>query len=191
MEVDGIGAGGPGAVVEVGVEDLRGEGLPAAGAAAVGGAGPALADAAELLFDGGDEFFVDGGAVGAYVGGVDVVGVVVVGIGVLDVEEDDARERAGGPVLERIVAGSVACVGSAVGAGLGQGWLMKGWRLEAGVEVILIDDERIVGVGVLVEAVGEQDPGAEVDVAAPEFAELFAAEADVLEPLGGFGVGWR
>jgi hypothetical protein len=31
VEVDGIGAGGPGAVVEVGIEDLRGERFPSAG----------------------------------------------------------------------------------------------------------------------------------------------------------------
>ncbi len=50
VEVDGIGTGSPGAVVHVGVEDLGGEGFPAAGGSAVGGAGPALGDAAELLF---------------------------------------------------------------------------------------------------------------------------------------------
>jgi hypothetical protein len=41
-----------------------------------------------------------------------------------------------------------------------------------------------VGVGVLVEAIGQKDPCAEKDVAAPEVAELFALEAHELEPLG-------
>ena len=54
VKVYGVGAGGVGAVVEVGVEDLSGDGLPSAGAAAVGGAGPALAYSAELLFNCGD-----------------------------------------------------------------------------------------------------------------------------------------
>ena len=109
VEVDGVGAGGVGAVVEVGVEDLGGEGLPAAGAAAEGGASPALADAAELLLDRGDQLLVDGRPVGADVGGVYVVAVVVVGVGVLDVEHDDARQTAGGPVLEELVA-VIGCV---------------------------------------------------------------------------------
>ena len=151
VEVDGVGAGGPGAVVEVGVEDLGGEGLPAAGAAAEGGAGPALADAAVLLFDGGDELFVDGGAVGAEVGGVDGVGVVVVGVGVLDVEEEDVGEAAGGPVLEEFVTVTGAAELGAFEAGGGRGG-EEGLGSDAGVVVVLVDDEGIVGVGMLVEA---------------------------------------
>ena len=165
VEVDGVGAGGLGAVVEVGIEDLRGERFPSAGGTAEGGARPALADAAILLLDGGDQLVVDGGAVGADVGGVDDVGVVVVGVGVLDVDQDHARQAAVGPVLKE--AGSRAAAAAAgrldrvaVG-GEGAGPMPA-------VEVILIDDEGIFGVGVFVEAVGQQDPGAEVDVAAPE-----------------------
>ena len=54
VEVDGVGAGGVGAVVAVGIEDLGGDGLPSSCTAAVGGASPALAYAAKLLFYGGD-----------------------------------------------------------------------------------------------------------------------------------------
>jgi hypothetical protein len=56
VEVDGVGAGGVGAVVFVGIKDLRGQRLPASGRAAEGGAGPPLADAAILLLDRRNEF---------------------------------------------------------------------------------------------------------------------------------------
>src|ERR1700744_6391623 len=49
VKVDRIGTCGPGAVVKVGIKDLRGERLPAAGRSAEGSARPALADVAILL----------------------------------------------------------------------------------------------------------------------------------------------
>ena len=56
---------------------------------------------------------------------------------------------------------------------------------EAGMEVILIDDDRVFCVGVFIESVGKEDPRAEVHVASPEVAEFRAAEAHVLEPFCG------
>ncbi len=94
VEIDRIRAGNVSAVVEVGIEDLRGECFPSAGGSAVGSARPALADAAILLLDRRNQLVVDGGAIGADVGGVDVVGVVVIGIGILHVDENHARQAA-------------------------------------------------------------------------------------------------
>jgi hypothetical protein len=85
-EVDRVRAGGEGAVVVVRVEDLNRQGLPAAGRATVEEAGPTLADAAEAALDLGQELAGDGVAVGAEVGRVDGVGVVVIGVRVLDLD---------------------------------------------------------------------------------------------------------
>ena len=103
MEVDGVGAGGKGAVVVVRIEDLHGQRLPAAGRAAVSEARPALADGAKLLFDGRNQLVLDGVAVGADVGRVHGVGVVVVGIGVLDLDDEHAREAGRDPLLVELV----------------------------------------------------------------------------------------
>ena len=99
VEVDRVGAGDEGAVVVVGIEHLDGEGLPAAGRAAVEEARPALADAAKLLFDGGHQLGFDGVAVGAEVGGVHGVAVVVERVGVLELDDEEARGVGGGPLL--------------------------------------------------------------------------------------------
>ena len=58
------------------------------------------------------------------------------------------------------------------------------------VKVVLIDDEGVVGVRVFVEAGGEDEPGAEVHVAAVEAAELVAAEPDEPKVAGGIGIGF-
>ena len=103
VEVDRVGAGGKRAVVVVGIEDLNGQGLPAAGRAAIDEARPALADAAKLLFDRRDQLVLDGVAVGADVGRVHRVGIVVVGIGVLDLDDEHARKSGRDPLLIELV----------------------------------------------------------------------------------------
>ena len=87
----------------VGIKRLHRERFPSAGRAAVGEARPALADAAKLFFDGGDEFGFDGVAVGADVGGVHRVGVVVIRIGVRQLHDQHAREVGAGPLLVELV----------------------------------------------------------------------------------------
>ena len=119
-EVDRVGAGGEGAVVHVRVEHLRRQCLPAPRRAAVGEARPAGADAAEALLDLRDQLLVDGIAIGTQVRRVHRVAVVVVRIGVLDLDHEEAREVRGDPLLvERIrlllldpvVAGEVEALG--------------------------------------------------------------------------------
>ena len=102
-EVDRVGAGGEAAVVLVGIEDLGGQGLPAAGRAAVEEPRPAGAEASVLLLEVGDQLIGDGVAVGAEVLGVDGVGVVVIRVGVLDLDDDHARIVGPGPLLVELV----------------------------------------------------------------------------------------
>ena len=149
---------------------MRGESFPAAGAAAVDGARPALADAAKFFFDVGDEFAIDGFAVGADVGGIHGVGIIVIRIGVLDEEKQHARELAGGPILIELIAGLLAFELEAGEAGLGRSGAEAA---EIFGEMALIDEERIVRVGMRGPAFGNDDDGAEVHGVAPEFGEDF------------------
>ncbi len=189
-EVDGVGAGTEGSIEFGGVEDLGGEGFPTAGGTSVGETGPALADAAELRFDGGEELIHDGVAVGAEVGAVDGVGVVIEGVGVLDLDDEEAGEAGRGPLLEElvgfllldaIVAGEFEAVG-VVGLEGVVGWL-GAEAFEVGGEVAVEEHEGEFGLGVLVEAVWQEDVGAEVHGAAPEFGEAVALDAYVFDVL--------
>jgi hypothetical protein len=184
VEVHGVGTGAPGPVEIIRIEDLRGERFPATGRAAVEGTGPALADAAELLFDGGDEFAIDGFAVGADVGGIDGVGVIVIRIGVLDEEEQHARELAGGPVLIELVARLRDLESEARQARVGR---RGAEAVEVVGEMALIDQQRIVGIGMRRPAFGKDNDGAEVHRMAPKFGEDLALHFDVLDPFRVFG----
>ncbi len=54
------------------------------------------------------------------------------------------------------------------------------------------DHQRIAGIGVVLEAVRQQDVGAQVHGSAPEFAEQFALDADVFHVPGvGGWFDWR
>src|SRR4051812_39706632 len=92
-----------------------------------------------FLFEHGDEFVVDGGAVGADVSGIYVVGVVVVRIGVLNVDDDDMREAARCPVLEEAIAQLLAPIVASFGVGGRNGGELR-WS-DADMVVVLIDDD--------------------------------------------------
>src|SRR5579859_1921323 len=184
VKIHGIGTSAPSAVEVIGIEDLRGESFPAAGAAAVNGAGPSLADASKLFFDGGDKFTIDGFAVRADVGGIDGVGVIVVGIGVLDEEEQHARELAGGPVLIKLKLRLGALEGEAGHAGVRRRGAEAG---EVAREMAVIHEKGIAGVGMGSPAFGKDHDGAEVHGLAPEFCKDLALHANVLDPFGVFG----
>ena len=64
---------------------------------------PALADAAKLFFDFRNQFVVDGIAVGAEVGGIHGVRIVIVRIGVLNEEHDHSRKFACAPILKKLI----------------------------------------------------------------------------------------
>src|ERR1035438_10150786 len=59
-EVNGVRAGDERAVVVLGVENLHGEGFPAAGRASIDESSPALADAAKLALDSREQLALDG-----------------------------------------------------------------------------------------------------------------------------------
>ncbi len=102
-EVDRIRAGDVGAVERVRIEDLRGHRFPAAGRSAVHEARPAGAEAAVLLLEIRDQLVDDGVAVRPQVGGVHRVRVVVVRVGVLDLDHEHAREPGRRPVLVELI----------------------------------------------------------------------------------------
>ncbi len=99
MEIDRIRAGDERAVVMIGIKQLHGERFPAAGRAAIDEARPALADAAKLLFDRRDQFGFDGVAIGADVGRIDRVGIVIERIGMLQLHDQQARRAGRNPGL--------------------------------------------------------------------------------------------
>ncbi len=51
------------------------------------------------------------------------------------------------------------------------------------MKMVLLDDERVVRVGMVFPSVGHEDDGAEVGGASPELGEQVALNADVLDPL--------
>ncbi len=96
------------------------------------------------------------------------------------------REGAVGPGLVENEA--AVCAGGTTWVRVGRGF--AGEAEGAFVEVILVDDEGVVGVGVFVEAGGEHEPGAEVHVASVEAAELVAAEPDEAKVAGSVRIGF-
>ncbi len=195
-EVDGVGARDECAVVVIGIKHLHGDRFPAAGAATVDEARPALANGTELLFERGDEFGLDGFAVGAEVGGVDGVGIVVVGIRVIDLRDEQTREFRCDPLLVKLV---LLFLLDAVVAGDVEAFAEVGLQIRIGrlgaeafevvIEVIFKNCEREVRAGMLVEAFGDEDVGAEKHWAAPEFCEELALDAHVADVFGVFGRG--
>ena len=189
-EIDGVGTGDVGAVEVVGIEDLHRHGLPPAGGATVREAGPPLSDPPVPPLDLGDQLLHDGVAVGPLGLGVHRVRVVVVRRGVLDLHHQVPGEARGRPVLVELVlpllldvvvavqAEAVAvharlCGIRRLGAEAGEG------RREVAVE----DGQGVAGLRVIVEALGEEDPGGQVHVRPPEVGEEVGADAHVLDPL--------
>ena len=184
-KIDGIGAIGVGVVVKIGIEDLRGGGFPAPGGAPFESASPGLSDAAEALFDFRDKFLNDGVAVGTQVGGVHRIGIVVIGIRVLDAKDEHAGKTARGPIL--IEAVGILEILQVVGFGTASGFRsFFDKKFPVGLEMTLVDEQRIVCRGMLVETVGKEHGCAEIDGAAPEGGKELALNTDVLDVLGVF-----
>ncbi len=178
MEVDGVGAGGKGAVVVLRIEDLHGQSLPAAGRAAINKPRPALADSAKLLFDGRNQLCFDGVAIGAHVGRVHGVGVVIEGVGVLNLDDQHPRKARRNPLLIELVG---LLLLDAVVAGQVEALAVVGLQIRVGRrgaevaeiihKMVVKDDQREARVGVLVEALGHQHDGAQEHRPAPEFGQ--------------------
>src|SRR6185436_18801390 len=181
-----IGAGHEHSVIVLGIKDLHRERFPAPGGTAVGKTRPAFPDAAKLFLDGGNEFGLDGVAVRTEVGGVHRIGIVVVGIGVVDVRDDNAGKARGNPLLIELVSLFLlnAVVSGYVEAfavvrlqvGIGRFGAKAG---EVGVKVIFVDDDRKMNVGMRIKSLRHQHVGAQVHGTSPEFGEQCALNLEV------------
>ena len=129
-------------------------------------------------------------AVGPQVGGVHGIRVVVVRIGVLDLDHQHAREGRPGPLAVEVVRGLlldavVAVEAEALAVLTLHGRVRRGLAPVAEVarEVAVIDDERIACVGMSIESLREQDMRAQVHVAAPELREPLATQPHMFDVL--------
>src|ERR1700754_1345298 len=193
-EVDRIGTRGPTAVVLVWIEHLHGHRFPAAGGTAVEKTRPAFADAAETFFDLRDQFISDRVTVWTKVGRIDGVGVVVIRVRVLDLDNDKAREVWPGPILVKLIRlllnDAVVAVEFEACAVLGL--QVRIGRLFAKVaevrrEMSVIDNKRVARFGMRVETFRQQDVRAEMHRASPELRQTFTLNLDVLDVLRVFG----
>ena len=190
-KIDRIRARCPAAVVVVRIQHLHAERLPPAGRPAVHEARPRLADAAEGLLDVRHELVGDGIAVWAEVLRVHRVAVVVVRVGVLDLDDEEAWKVRPGPqlvepvrllLLGAVVAGQVeALARHAFQRRVGRLLAKAGERVG---KVTVIDDEGITRVGVLIESLGQEDVRAEIHRAAPELRQPLALDLHVLDVPG-------
>ena len=112
------------------------------------------------------------------------------GIGVGDLDDEEARETWRDPLLVEVVGLLLldAVVGREVEAVGVLGCEVWVGRLSPKVrdivrKVAMEDHQRVVGLGVLVEVLRHQHVGGEVDVPAPELRQAFAADADVADKL--------
>ena len=137
----------------------------------------------------------DGVAVRADVGGVDGVAVVVERVGVLDLDDDRAREVRPGPVLVELVC--ILLLGAVVARPVEP---RREIRFEVrirrhlppvphvGGEVPVRDEERVARVGVRVPPLGQQHMRAELHRPAPELREQLALNPLVPDVLRGCGL---
>ena len=88
----------------VGIKDLYRQRYPSAGGTAVGKAGPALSDTAELLFDRRNKFGLDGVAVGPKIRRVHGVGIVIVRVGGINFRDQYAGKAGRNPLLIELVS---------------------------------------------------------------------------------------
>ena len=172
----------------VGIEDLHGERLPSARRAAIDEARPALADASELLLDGRNQLRLDRVAVRADIGRVHRIGIVIVRIGVLNFDDEHAREAGADPLLvelvsllllDAVVAAEVeafAVVGLEIGIGR-----LSAKIVEAVDKVVVKDDQREARVRMVVESFGHKHDGGEIHGPSPELRQQRALNLDVAD----------
>src|SRR5215813_3851860 len=190
-EIDRIGTCRETSVEHIRVEHLRGQRLPSAGRAAVSEARPALPYAAELFLYVRYQLVIDRVAVWPQVGRIDRVGIIVVRIRMLDFDNDEAREVGADPVLVEFVGvlllnfviaqdfKAIVVIGLQVRVGR-----RFSESAECVREMAVKDHQRVTSFGALVETVWQQDAGAEVHRASPEFRQLLALNLYVLDVSG-------
>ncbi len=147
-----------------------------------------------LLLDVRDQLLHEGVAVWTVVGRVHGVGVVVVRGGVLNLDHEHSGEARAGPVLVELIG--ILLLDPVVAlelepsarvrhqVGIGRRFPPSADRLR---KVPVRDHQGIAGVGVLVEALGQEHVRAKIDWAAPELGEKPALDPHVLDVLGLLG----
>ncbi len=167
-ERHGIGAVGPRAAEELRMEELERERLPAARRPAGEGPRPGLPDDAKPFLDFRNQLLHQRVAVRTDVRGVHRVGVVEVGVRMLEGNHDHPREV----VLDPVTVELTALFES-------QGRLQREMSL-------VVDDGIGSGLGRVVA--GQEHGRSEMDGAAPELREHGAFEAESLHPTA---IGWN
>src|SRR5215475_11594645 len=136
---------------------------------------------------------IDSVAVWPQVGRIDRVGIVVVRIRMLDFDNDEAREVGADPVLIKLIGvfllnfviardfKALDVIGLQVRIGGRFAESTKGVR-----EMAVKHHQRVTSFWMLVETVWQQDAGAEVHRASPEFCQPLALNLYVLDVLGVF-----
>ena len=149
-------------VVLIRIKNLCSKCLPATGRPAVHESRPWLANPSELFFDKGNQLERDRIAVGTQVRGIDGVGIVVKRIGMLNLDQQDAREIWTGPLFEKIMRlllndpvvsvqlKSLTVFWFEIGIG---GFRAKAPKVMR--EMTMVDDQRITSFGVGVKAFGQ------------------------------------
>src|ERR1017187_848146 len=191
MKVDGIGACCKRSVVVIRVKLLYGEGLPSACRASVDKSSPALTQSAKLFFNRRNQFVLDCVSVRSDIGGIHRIRIVVIRVGVLDLDDEHARESGRCPLLiklvgflllDPVIAGkmeSFAIVGLQV---------RVGWRgaevAEIGYEMIVKDNQRKMRIGMLIESFGHKHNRTDEHGPPPELCQHLALNPDMPDILG-------
>ncbi len=142
-----------------------GKTFPAPGGSPELGTSPAGTNAAELLLDVWDQLLNYGVAVGAQIGRIHCVRIVVIRIGVLDLHDQHAREVGTGPLLKEIVTVRRT---HAVARQLSRERRLRAEFTEAGGKMTLVDGQGIADVGVVVKPCRKQDIRPDVCGPTPE-----------------------
>ena len=101
----------------------------------------------------------------------------------LDGHHDHARQAAGSPVLIELVAVARVLERGALQSGRRRLGAKGVGQKQIAMKVILLDDQRVMRVGMLVVTIGQQKDRAEISRASPEFREHIALEMNALHPL--------
>src|ERR1044071_7212281 len=187
-KINRIGASDKCRVIQVRIKDFGSERFPSARRAAIKKAGPALADAAEALFDFGEQLVIDGVAVGPLVCGVDCVGVVIELGWMLDFDNKESWKIGSRPCLIKAISflllDEVVAVDTEALAVFGLQLSIGRFSSEGadvGREMTVKDHERVSRIGTCVEAFRQQHMGPEKNWLSPEFAEALTLNADVFD----------
>ena len=186
MKVDWIGARGKGSVVVVRIEDLHGESLPSTRRAPIHKARPALAEAAKPFLDSWNQLVLDGVAVRTHVGRIHCVGVIIEGVCVLQLDDEDARKTWRNPLLIELISlllldTVVACEMEALTVVRLQVRIRRSGAktIEAVDKMVVENQQREVGIRMVVKALRHQNDSTQKHGPAPELRQYIALNTNM------------